>query len=726
MKRTSFLAFLILFLFIAPVLLQAQPNIKRQWTADGNHYIAVKGGQVEQIDIREPDASKILLNKEDLTPEGASEPLLPRSVQWHAASNKLLIFTNTARVWRYHTRGDYWVYDFSVKSLRKLGANLSESSLMFAKFSPDGQKVAYVSGHDLYVENLSGGTSRRLTEDGADRMINGTFDWVYEEEFGCRDGFRWSPKGDQIAYWKIDARNIRNYLMLNTTDSTYSYTIPVEYPKAGQDPSRCEIYTVSVETGKTQRMDIPGDAVQHYIPRMEWTPDGNQLIIQQLNRAQNQSKLLLCDALNGTAKPFYEEQDEAWIDIKSRWNNDDPTGWEWLDKGKSFLWVSEKDGWRHLYRVDRDGKEQLLTPGEYDVIAIDFIDESAKLIYFSASPSNATQQYLYKVKLSGGKAQRVTPDSETGTNSYQIAPNGKLAVQELNSTTRYFSGRLVRLPDHKEVLAPTQSREKPESDPRATFFQVTTADGITMDGWMVKPADFDERKKYPIVFYVYGEPAGQTVTDSYNAGFNRLYEGNMAADGYVYVSLENRGAPAPKGRAWRKSIYKNIGILNIRDQAMGAKEVLKWDFVDSSRVAVWGWSGGGSSTLNLLFQYPEIYQTGIAVAAVGNQLMYDNIYQERYMGVPTESKEDFLKGSPITYAKNLEGNLLYIHGTADDNVHYQNAELLINELVKHNRQFQLMSYPNRSHSISEGEGTSQHLSRLFTEYLRQHCPPGGR
>jgi dipeptidyl-peptidase-4 len=247
-----------------------------------------------------------------------------------------------------------------------------------------------------------------------------------------------------------------------------------------------------------------------------------------------------------------------------------------------------------------------------------------------------------------------------------------------------------------------------------------------MDGWMVKPTNFDSTKRYPIVFYVYGEPAGQTVKDEYGTGFNRLYEGSMADDGYIYASVEGRGAPAPKGREWRKSIYRNIGIINIRDQAMAAQELLKRPYIDSERVAVWGWSGGGSSTLNLLFQYPKIYTTGISIAAVDNQLNYDNIYQERYMGLLPEDKDYFVKGSPLYHAKNLEGNLLLIHGTGDDNVHYNNAEQMINELVKHNKVFQLMAYPNRSHSISEGEGTSAHLAKTFTKFLKDHCPPGGR
>jgi len=243
---------------------------------------------------------------------------------------------------------------------------------------------------------------------------------------------------------------------------------------------------------------------------------------------------------------------------------------------------------------------------------------------------------------------------------------------------------------------------------------------------MVKPENFDSAKKYPVVFYVYTEPWGQNVKDQYGVAHNFLYQGDMARDGYIYISIDNRGTPVPKGRAWRKSVYRKIGIVNIRDQALAAKEILKWKFIDTSRVGVWGWSGGGSATLNLMFRYPEIYKTGISIAAVGNQLTYDNIYQERYMGLPQENREDFVKGSPITYASGLKGNLLYIHGTGDDNVHFNNSEMLVNELIKHGKQFQYMAYPNRSHSISEGEGTFRHLSTLYTQYLKTHCPPGPR
>jgi dipeptidyl-peptidase-4 len=359
------------------------------------------------------------------------------------------------------------------------------------------------------------------------------------------------------------------------------------------------------------------------------------------------------------------------------------------------------------------------------------IDEKGGYLYFMASPDKATQKYLYRTQLNGkGKPQRVSPATQQGTHTYELSPNGKFARHSFSNHYTPPASEWISLPDHKglngEQIVEKAVGQADKKNANVEFFTVKTSKGVEMDAWMVKPDSFDPNKKYPVVFYVYTEPWGQTVIDQYGIADNFLYKGDMAQDGYMYVSIDNRGTPVPKGRQWRKSIYRKIGLLNIEDQAEAAKEIIKLPYVDTSRVAVWGWSGGGSATLNLLFQYPQIYKTGIAIAAVGYQLTYDNIYQERYMGLPQENKEDFIKGSPITYAKNLQGNLLYIHGTGDDNVHYQNAELLINELIKYNKQFGFMPYPNRTHSISEGEGTFEHLSTLYTRYLRQHCPPGGR
>ncbi|MFS4473137.1 S9 family peptidase [Chryseobacterium sp. T20] len=710
------------FLCLSPLAAQ-----KTQWTPDGNAYYSFTKKGVEIVDLLHPGKDQTLLNSSELIPAGSSEALQVQSFQVSPDDKSLLLFANTKKVWRDNTRGDYWIYDKNTKKLTQLGKGLPASSLMFAKYSPDGKKVAYVSKHNIYVEDLSNNQQTKITRDGTDGMINGTFDWVYEEEFGTQDGFRWSPDGSKIAYWKLDARGTKNFLMINNTDSLYSFTVPVEYPKVGENPSGCSIWFYDLASKSSKKADIAGDEMQNYIPRMEWVLDSKSIILQQLNRKQNQSKIIVADANSGSSKTIHTETDAAWIDIKSRWNDNDPKGWDWIDNGKEFLWLSEKDGWRHIYKIDMNGKETLITKDAYDVIKPEFFDVKNNQIYFLASPNNATQKYLYKVSMKGGKAQKVTPESYTGSNTYTISPNGKIAMFTNNSINAFSANAVISLPEHKELVAANRTAKADPAKSKAEFFQITTEDGATLDGWVVKPKNFDPNKKYPIVFTVYGEPAMQTVTDDFYTGWNWLYAGDMAEDGYLYVSLENRGTPSPRGREWRKSVYRKIGQMNIRDQAMGAKALFaKWPYIDTSRVAVWGWSGGGSSTLNLLGQYPDIYQTGIAIAPVANQLFYDNIYQERYMGLPQENREDFVKGSPLSYAKNLKGNLLLVHGTGDDNVHYQNTEVYINELVKYNKQFQLMSYPNRSHAINEGEGTSLHLTTMFTKYLKEHCPPGAR
>jgi dipeptidyl-peptidase-4 len=726
--RRSLIVFIAI--LFSPALLLAQGAM--EWAKDGNGYYLVEAGEIVHYTL--PANSKtVLISKSQLTPPGQQALQVSKFI-FSEDKKKLLIFTNTQKVWRLRTRGDYWLYNFSDNSLKKLGASRPEASLMFAKFSPDGTKVAYASEYNLYVEDLATGEIKALTRDGNRKFINGTFDWVYEEEFFCRDGFRWSPDSKQIAYWQIDARGTKDYLMINNTDSIYPFAVPVEYPVAGEPPSPFKIGVVDINKAQTKWMDIPSDPVwRSYVPRLEWAGNNKELIVQHLNRKQNQSDLLLCDVTTGSSQVIYTEKDSAWIDILPLWDDDYIWGgWDWINGGKEFIWASEKDGWRHLYRISRDGKkETLITKGNYDVMDIACIDEAGGYVYFMASPENATQKYLYRTKLDGkGVAERISPASQPGTHEYSVSPRARYAWHSFSNYYTPFANELVSLPDHKAVGGASAVEEAlkkaDKSKSNITFFKVTTSEGVEMDAWMVKPENFDSAKKYPVVFYVYTEPWGQNVRDQYGVAHNFLYQGDMARDGYIYISIDNRGTPVPKGRAWRKSVYRKIGIVNIRDQALAAKEILKWKFIDTSRVGVWGWSGGGSATLNLMFRYPEIYKTGISIAAVGNQLTYDNIYQERYMGLPQENREDFVKGSPITYASGLKGNLLYIHGTGDDNVHFNNSEMLVNELIKHGKQFQYMAYPNRSHSISEGEGTFRHLSTLYTQYLKTHCPPGPR
>lgn len=703
------------------------------WSQNGTSYFKKEDGGIVRYSLPQ-NTKSVFISREKLVPEGKTAAIKIKSFVLSNDETKALIYNNTKRVWRYDTRGDYWLYDINTGKLQQLGKTLPASSLMFAKISPDNTKVAYVSNYNIYVEDIATGSIKPLTIGGDRKHINGTFDWAYEEEFYCRDGFRWSPDSKKIAYWQIITGDTKVYNMVNNTDSIYPKLIPIEYPIAGEKPSIYKIGVAAIDDAKTKWMNIPDDAaLGTYVPRMEWAANNKELIIQHLNRMQNESTLMICDAETAITKPIYKEKENSWIDIICMWDEDYSNGkWDWLNGGKEFLWASDKDGWRHLYRVSRDGKkETLITKGNFDVMDIAQVDEKGGYIYFHASPENATQQYLYRTLINGkGKLERLTPAAQNGTNSYDVSPGAAFAVHTFSNYYTPYAMEWVSLPNHKPLNNENSVAEavlkSDKSKSNVEFLKVTTEDGVQMDAWMAKPLNFDSTKKYPVVFYVYTEPASQTVKDVYGTGLNRLYKGNMAQDGYIYISVDSRGTPGPKGAAWRKAIYKNIGILNIRDQAMAAKELLKKPYMDTSRVAVWGWSGGGSTTLNLLFQYPEIYKTGIAIAAVGNQLTYDNIYQERYSGVPQLDRKPYENGSPVNHAKDLKGNLLYIHGTGDDNVHYNNAEMLINQLIKYNKQFQLMSYPNRSHSISEGEGTAAHLSTLFTNYLKQYCPPGGR
>ncbi|MGO4913206.1 DPP IV N-terminal domain-containing protein [Leeuwenhoekiella sp. W20_SRS_FM14] len=698
------------------------------WINNGDAFITVEqnaSGADELIKYSsKTNAQATYLNAATLTPAFASTSLPIVDFSLSKDESKVLIFTNTSRVWRSNTKGDYWVYDFDTNKLKQLGTQLPASSLMFAKFSEDNSYVAYVSGFNIYKENFKTGEVLQLTQDGTGDIINGTFDWVYEEEFGARDGFRWSPDASKIAYWQLDASEIETFYMINTTDSVYSQPIPLQYPKVGYNPSSARLGIVNTNTQETKWIPIPGDPVQHYLPAIQWISN-DLLLIQQLNRKQNKLVIYIYAPATEELKTVYTETEETWVDLgypdisANQWGKNDLL----LTPDKSaFLRMTENDAWRHIYKVNfKTGTKTLLTPGAYDVAA--FYTATDKSVYFSASPENPAQRYLYTASLNGkGTPKCLTPKQYSGVNTYQIAPNGNFAIHSHTDINTPTTVRLISLPDHKTIKTLVENAALKENLaklklPETSFFQVTTEDDVVVEGRITKPVDFDASKKYPVLFHVYGEPWGQMATDMWIG----TYDIFLAQKGYVIINLDNRGTPSLKGSAWRKSIYRKVGIINARDQAMATKELLKkWNYLDADRVSVWGWSGGGSMTLNLIFKYPEIYKTGMAIAAVANQLFYDNVYQERYMGLPQENKEDFINGSPATFAKNLEGNLLIVHGTGDDNVHYQNMEYLVNELIKNNKQFTMMAYPNRSHGIYEGENTRRHLYTLLTNYLMEH------
>lgn len=698
-----------------------------QWQSDSQGFERIKrdaetgNTSIIRVALSAEAAEQVLVSSEMLTPNGADKPLRMDSYQWSNDKTKLLIFANTERVWRYNTRGDYWVLDLQTKSLVQLGGDAPVSSMMFAKFSPDAKQVAYVSKNDLYLQDLSDHSITQLTDTAKAAKINGTFDWVYEEEFSIRDGFRFSPDGKRIAFWEVDASGIESFPLVNNTETLYPKIQYIPYPKVGTINPAARIGVMDLSTRDVSWMPIPGDQRENYLPRMEWI-DEKRLVIQQLNRLQNQLVVYVADVHQSQVKVILTEKDEAWIDVHDTLH--------WLADRSQFAWLSERNGWQHIYLASVDGNAiRPVTSGDFDVTEILGIDDDARWIYFYASPSNATQLYLYRVHFDGSDFQRVTPEAETGTHRYVLSPDRKLALVTSSSMTSPPVTTVVRLSDHApQFVAEANSRLRTQLQtaqlPTSEFFRVDIGEGVELDAWCILPPNLDPSKKYPLIVYVYGEPAGQTVVDKWG-GNQMLWHQMLAQKGYVVMSFDNRGTPAPRGREWRRSVYRQIGVLASADQAAAVKSVLKErPHLDPDRVGVWGWSGGGSMTLNALFRYPEIYHAGVSIAPVPNQLYYDTIYQERYMGLPSDNAEGYRLGSPITFAKQLEGELLLIHGTGDDNCHYQTTELLINELIKHNKTFSMFAYPNRSHAIREGENTTRHLYQMITNHFLRTLPPG--
>jgi dipeptidyl-peptidase-4 len=450
---------------------------------------------------------------------------------------------------------------------------------------------------------------------------------------------------------------------------------------------------------------------------MDWAASSSEVLLQRLNRLQNTNQVLIGDARTGAVRTILTERDSTWVELV-----DNIT---WLNAGKGFTWLSERNGWSHVYLVSRDGKSvRPVTHGNFDVVKVVGTDEKGGWLYFLASPDHPAQRYLYRSRLKGkGRIERLSPQAEPGTHTYDAAPNLRYALETFSGFGKPPVIRLVRLPGHEVIRTLVDNaalRNHLTTLRRGSyeFFSIPTENGARMPAVLMKPADFDSTRKYPLLMHVYGGPGSTTVNDAWGSYY--LWHLMLTQKGYLVASVDNHGTPAPLGREWRKAIYGQLGVVETRDQATAARTLARRPYVDADRIGIWGWSYGAFMSLNGLFQHPDVFRTAVAVSPVTHWSLYDNVYTERFNGLPSDNKAGYDRGSPLTYVNNLRGNLLLIHGSGDDNVHFQNSEVLINALVAANKPFTMMEYPNRTHCVCQGKNTQAHLFDLITRYLDQN------
>ncbi len=585
------------------------------------------------------------------------------------------------------------------------------------RVSPDGKSVIYSDRGNLYVRDLHGDRKIPLTKNTADGPISNR-------------RAVWSPDGKRIAFVQSDASEVKLRSVLVPGDPTYPEVREVRFARVGETISTLRVGAVDARGTETRWLSIPVPTEGYYLGQVSWAGNSNDLLVEKLSRFRDEREFLIADVRTGAIRRIFHESDPAWVIASYRKN----AGLEWIRDGRAFIVLSEKDGWRHAYVYSRDGQElDLLTPGESDIIERAVVDEARGWFYYYASPDNATQKFLYRVRLDGtGEPTRVSPMDQPGTHDYDFSPDAKWAFHTYSTFDTTPVTELVELHEHRvvRVLEDNEElRKKMESliSQPTEFFQLEIGGGVVMDAWMIKPTDFDSSRKYPVLVYVYGEPHGQTVLDAWGRSSHVDYHRVIADLGYLVVSIDNRGTPAPKGAAWRRSVFGSLGPLSSEEQAAGLKELGRIrSYVDLSRVGIWGWSGGGSNTLNAMFRKPDVYHLGIAVAPKPQPHLYNAWFQEIYMRTREVNPEGYRRSAPINFAEGLKGDLLIIHGTGETNTHLQITEGLVDRLIELGKRFDYMAYPNRNHGLREGRGTAIHLRMLMARYLIEHLPPGPR
>ncbi len=647
---------------------------------------------------------EVVVRGEDLIPPGSTDPIRIEGYEFSPDGSKLLIYTNPVRVWRQNTKGEYYVWDFED---RRLLPTASQDGLQqFAKFSPDGRLVGFVRDNNLVVTDLATGRETLVTTDGSENVINGTSDWVYEEELGLRDAFRFSPDGKRIAFWRLDQSAIKPFYLIDEL-TLYPEISPVRYPKAGEQNSEVRIGVADLATGETIWVDI-GTNPDIYIAQLDFANSSDEIWLTRLNRHQNRLDLMLADVRTGASRVIMTDTDEAWIDARV------PL---WIKDGREFLYLSDRDGFTQLFLFARDGSLiRKVTASEWDVWEVHGVNERDSVVYFTASGNGPLGREVYAIGLDGRNLRRVTP--ERGSHSANFNTDLTRFVDTHSTATsppvqklREVDGSVVRtIADNRELSDRIDALDLTAPE----FLTVAGDNGVELNAYLIKPPHFDPSRRYPLLMYVYGGPGSQTVTDAWG-GTRYLWHQMLAQQGYLVASVDNRGTGG-RGVDFKKQIYLKLGQYESDDQIAAARYFGTLPYVDADRIGIWGWSYGGYMSSLSLLRGRGVFRAAISVAPVTDWRLYDTIYTERFMRTPQENPDGYRKGAPLEYADQLQGELLLVHGTGDDNVHSQQTTQLVEALIQADKQFDMRRYPNRTHSITGGV-TRVNLYKLLTSWL---------
>lgn len=657
------------------------------------------------VDAVSGDSLK-LISAAELTPQREEAPLAIESVQFSTDGRRVLIFADAERVWRDRTRGSYYVFDLPNRELSAVGA--STRGQMFARFSPDGGRVAFVRDGDLHVFDIDSGAERRLTHDGGGVVVNGTSDWLYEEELGLRAAFRWSPDGERIAFWRFDQSPVPIFPLYDAT-SAYPAITPIRYPKAGESNSAVRIGTIEVESGRITWFDVEGGD-EAYLPWMEWAASSEEVLVQRLNRRQNQLDVLLGTAATGETRLLFSEVSDTWLE--------GGRDVHWMAGGEAFVWPSDRDGYRHLYVYGRDGElRRQLTSGAWAVMSVEGVDTTSAVVYFVAAAESPMTRAVMASDLDGTNQTRLLVGGR-GMRSVSFSPDFSRFIETASTistppvvTLRERSGDAIRVIDDNAELLERLDRlrlREPE------FTDLRAADGTRLNAWIMKPRSFDPSRAYPLLMYTYGGPGSQTVVDGWG-GERYLWHQMLVERGVLVASVDNRGTGA-RGRAYERQIYRRLGQLEAADQLAAARQLADLAYVDPEHVGIWGWSYGGYLALMTALSSNGFIIAAVAVAPVTDWMYYDTAYTERFMQKPEENPEGYRLAAPARMADQLRSDLLIVHGTGDDNVHPQHTTVMIDALIAAGRPFDMALYPNRTHSLSGGN-TRVHLFDRISRYL---------